>query len=171
MNLLEELSVVHSKKRALEIANYVLTENKFDELMDIFFNAHYRINQRAAYILSLHYEKDQTTILPYVEAIVLNLKKPNLTDAVKRNTIRILQFIDIDEKLEGETYDICFNFLISKDEPIAIKAFSMRVLANICKNHPELKHELIPIIEDMIPYGSPGIKSRGKKILKELNSL
>jgi len=169
MNLRKELSETHSKKRALEIADFILKENKLDELMDLFFNAHYRVNQRAAYILSLYYEKDNSIISPYLEKLITNLVNNRPHDAVIRNTVRILQFVDLPEKLMGKTYDICFKYLTSADEPIAIKAFSMRVLANICKTYPELKNELIPIIEDMIPYGSPGIKSRGNKILSELN--
>ena len=35
-------------------------------------------------------------------------------------------------------------------------------------SHPELKNELIPIIEDQLPYGSPAFISRGRKALKEL---
>ena len=172
MNLEEELLKEHSKAQGTKIANYVILDKKrFDRLMQIFFTANYRLNQRAAFALNICYNKNPEIVEPYIPALIENLHSPNLHDAVKRNTIRILQFVNIPSTLEGEIYDICFNFLKSKDEPIAIKAFSMRVLANICINHPELKNELIPAIEDLLPHGSSGIKNRGIKILKEISTL
>lgn len=172
MNLVEELLKEHSKAQGTKIANYVLQDNKrFDELMEIFFSSDYRLNQRAAFAINISFDKSPYIINPYIQRLIKNLHRNDLHDAVKRNTIRILQFIELKEDLQGEIYQICFDYLISKDEPIAIKAFSMSVLANVCKSHPELKNELIPIIEDLIPYGSSGIKSRGKKILKELKEL
>jgi hypothetical protein len=44
----------------------------------------------------------------------------------------------------------------------------MTVCANICKDIPELKEELILAIEDQLEFGSAGIVSRGRKIIKEL---
>jgi hypothetical protein len=44
----------------------------------------------------------------------------------------------------------------------------MTVLANLAKKLPELKNELVPLIEDQMPFGSAGFISRGRKVLKEL---
>lgn len=172
MNLKEELLREHSKAQGNKIASYVVQDTKrYDELMTIFFEADYRLNQRAAFSINICFDKEPKLITPYITSLIKNLHRTDIHDAVKRNTIRILQFIDIPEEIEGELYDICFAFLISANEPIAIKAFSMRVLANICKSYPELKNELIPVIEDLMTHGSFGIKNRGKKILNELSKL
>jgi hypothetical protein len=57
-------------------------------------------------------------------------------------------------------------------EAIAIKAFSMSVLYNCCKIYPELKVEVIPILEDVLVRDkSKGIQSRGRKVLKQLYNL
>ncbi len=64
--------------------------------------------------------------------------------------------------------DSCFTFLSDPKEPIAVKVFSMSVLANITKKQPELRDELRIVIEDQLPYSTPAFKSRGGKILKEL---
>jgi hypothetical protein len=80
----------------------------------------------------------------------------------------MLQFIDIPKKHQGVIADICFKSLIDKKEPIAIRVFSMTVIANLAAKIPELKNELIPIIEEQLPYASAGFVSRGKKVLKEL---
>jgi hypothetical protein len=55
-------------------------------------------------------------------------------------------------------------------QPIAVRVFSMTVLCNLAGKLPELKNELIPLIEDQMPYGSAGFISRGRKVLKDLKS-
>ena len=46
----------------------------------------------------------------------------------------------------------------------------MQILAEIAETEPDLKPELISVIEEQIPRGSAGIKAQGKKILKKLYS-
>ncbi len=88
--------------------------------------------------------------------------------AVKRNTLKILQFVDIPEDLLGITADICFRLLNDGKEPIAVKVFAMTVIFNIVKKYPELNEELKISIEEQMPFASAGFKSRGNKILKAL---
>eukprot|EP01031_Cornospumella_fuschlensis_P001081 gene1081-1357_t len=71
--------------------------------------------------------------------MLLNLKQDNLHDAIKRNTIRVLQTVEIPEELHGIAADICFQYLSNHEEAVAIKAFSMTVLFNLSKHYPELK--------------------------------
>lgn len=133
-------------------------------------NSEYRINQRAAWPLSYSVKKHPELIKPHLKKVITNLKKPKIHDAVKRNTVRFLQFIEIPKSLHGITLDHCFKLLQNKKEPVAIKVFSMSVLANLTKEYPELKGELSAIIEDQMPYGSAGFKARGKKVLKQLRT-
>lgn len=172
MNLTRELLKEHSKAQATKICHYIGTDKKrFADLMDIFFHSDYRLNQRSAYVLNMCYDKQPRLVEPYISQLIQNLHNGGLHDTVKRNTVRILQFITLPEELMGEAADICFHYLRSSKEPIAIKAFSMTVLANICHTYPELKNELQPLIEDMLPHGSAGIKNRGEKILSQLREL
>ena len=96
------------------------------------------------------------------------LLKPGIHDAVKRNIVRLLQFISIPRSLQGKVADICFNYLNNPKEAIAVRVFSMTVLANLSTENPELKNELIPLIEDQLPFGSAGFRSRGIKVLRKL---
>ena len=93
---------------------------------------------------------------------------PDLPVAYKRNLLRILQHHSIPESLWGHAADQCFGFLSDPAEPVAVKVFSMSVLYNLTHEIPELGRELKILIEDQFPYGSPGFKSRGGKILKAL---
>jgi len=52
-----------------------------------------------------------------------------------------------------------------------VRNFAMTVCANICMKYPALATELIPVIEEQLPHGSVGFKSRGGKLLSKLRSL
>jgi hypothetical protein len=88
---------------------------------------------------------------------------------VKRNTVRLLQYIEIPKKFHGRVADVCFQYLASNEEPIAVRVFSMTVLERIVKENPELKRELQIIIEDHLPFASAGYLSRARKVLKNLS--
>lgn len=171
MNLLEAVKKQRSLAQRNKIISYVAKDPKrFAELIDIFLEGPYRITQYASWPITVCAERYPDLLKPHLKKLVKNLRREGLHDAVKRNTVRSLQFIDVPKSLQGEVVDVCFKYLTG-DEALAIKVFSMTVLARIAKDQPELKNELIPIIEDQMPYGSPGLRSRGSKILKKLKAL
>ena len=92
-------------------------------------------------------------------------------DAVKRNSIHLLQDMEIPKKYHGEVMNICFTFLESPTEALAVKVFSMTVLGNLAKQYPEIKAELKLLIEYQLPHQSAGFKSRAKKVLKDLDKV
>ena len=104
----------------------------------------------------------------HLDRLVKNLKKPKLHDAVKRNTVRLLQDIDIPERLRGNIMNACFDYISSPDEKAAVKAFSLTILHNLSKQYPEIKQELKLIIDDRWEYESAAFRARAGKILKEL---
>jgi len=161
----------HSKRKTQLIIEYVGNNpDRLKELLTIFSEGDKRLSQRAAWPLSYIAELHPALVKPHLK-FILRLLENSPHDAIKRNVMRLLQYVKIPDSLSGKVADYCFTFLSSEAEPVAIRVFSMQVLANLCVPYPELKHELIPLIENMMPYGSAGIKSRGKKILIGLNTL
>jgi len=96
--------------------------------------------------------------------LIKNLGKPNLHDSIKRNSIRLLRHVDIPEKYHGDIMDICFKYVESPTEAVAIKAFSLAVLEKLSKQYPEILPELKLLIEDQLPHQTAAFKSRAKKI-------
>ncbi len=170
MNLEFEIQKEHSKHQSVEIANWVGNdERRFAELMGLFLTGDYRIVQRSSWIVSLCVEQHPALITPWLSKTVNRAAEKNIHNAVKRNVVRLLQFVEIPRVLQGKVTNLCFDFLQDLKTPISIKAFSMTVLANIAKQEPDLKKEIKLVIEQMLPYGSAGIRSRGKKVLKLLS--
>lgn len=169
MNWTYEILKEHSRKQCDKMVNYVGNDpQRFSQLVDIFLQGPYRITQRAAWPLSNCVEKHPELLRPHWKKILAFMSRPGIHDAVKRNTLRMLQFVRIPKPYQGRTADLCFAFLTNTKEPVAIRVFAMTVLANLAHEVPELKNELIPIIEDQLPYASAGFLSRSRKVLKQL---
>lgn len=169
MKLREEILKKHSKAQCTKIVKWVgSNQQRFDELFCLFLNDEYRVVQRAGWPLSYCVINHPQFISRHWKKLISNLKKPKLHDAVKRNSIRLMQDLEIPEKYHGEIMEICFRFLESPKEALAVKVFSMSVLGNLSKKYPEIKAELKLVIEDQLPYQSAGFKSRAKKVLKAL---
>lgn len=169
MDIRKELTREHSRAKTMKIVDYVRDNpTRFKVLVDVFLTGPYRITQRAAWPLSYCAERAPELIIPHLKTILNYLKKPGIHDAVKRNTVRLLQFIEIPKRHQGQVADICFGYLQDPKEPVAIRAFSMTVLASIARQNPDLRQELAILIEDQLPFGSPAFVSRGRKVLKEI---
>lgn len=172
MDLKAAILKEHSKPQALLIRDYIGDNQAlFDELMTHFFSNEYRVTQRAAWVMSHCVDKYPFLINPHLEKMVHNLKEEKIHVAVKRNTVRILQEIEIPEALMGPLVDYCFKFLLDPKEAVAVRVFSMQILYNVCKKEPELADELRIVIEEFMPHGTVGFKSRGKKIMKGLRKI
>ncbi len=171
MHLESAILKEHSKRNTMRIARWVGSDRRrFAQLMRCFLKGEYRITQRAAWIVSYCAEQHPQLLLPYLGRMLDRMMEPGVHVAVKRNVIRILQFITVPKKLQGKVATICFGLLTSQHEPVAVRCFSMTVLANIARQEPELKRELRLVIEQHLPWGTPGINARGKRILRQLNS-
>jgi hypothetical protein len=169
MDIRKEILKEHSKTQTMKVVDYVGdSPHRFEALVSVFLLGPYRVTQRAAWPLAYCVERHPQLIGPHLKTILNHLKKPGIHDSVKRNTIRLLQFINIPKRLQGQVVDTCFQFLSSKKEPVAVRVFSMAVLVNIARHNPELNHELIVTIEDHLPFAKPAFTSRARKALKEL---
>lgn len=171
MNLRAEILKEHSKAQCNKIVQWVGADQKrFDELFGLFLHDEGRVVQRAAWPVSYCVEAHPALIKKHWKAMTGYLDKPKLHDAVKRNSVRMMQFIEIPEQFHGEVMNRCFAYLESPGETLAVKVFSMTILANLARTYPEIKAELILLIEDQLPHQTAGFKSRAKKVLKQLDN-
>lgn len=166
MDLKKQIIKEHSKANCLRITIYVGNNKKrFADLVGVYLAGPYRVTQRAAWPISCCVEEFPQLIQPHLNRLLNFLKQPGTHGAVKRNTVRMLQFIDIPKKLQGRVAEICFNFLKDKKEAIAVKAFSITVLGNLAKKEPGLLNELRMVMEDQMPYATAAIRVRVRKVL------
>ncbi|CAN5900034.1 hypothetical protein BH11BAC4_BH11BAC4_27120 [soil metagenome] len=167
MKLREEILKEHSKAQCNKIVRWVAADQgRFDELFDLFLHDEYSVVQRSAWPVSYCVIAHPVFIKKHWDKFIQQLKKPCIHDSVKRNSIRLLQDIEIPEKYRGEIMNICFKYLESPAEAVAVKAFSLTVLGNLSKYYPEIIPEIKLVVEDQLPNQTAAFKSRAKKLLK-----
>jgi len=94
MNLREAILQEHSKKQTDKIIRFVGTSQvKFDKLVELFLKGEYRVTQRAGWPLSYIVIAHPSLIKNHLRKLISNLEKPDLHNAVIRNTFRICNLL------------------------------------------------------------------------------
>ena len=173
MNLPEEISRERSRAQAVKLAAWVGGDaGRFRELMAVFLqDEDHNLVSRAAWIINIVAETQPGIVLPHLAALVGRMEAPGIPGAVKRHVMSILQYVDIPEFLHGQVMNAGFSLLEDPEEPIAVRAFSMSVLAHLAVVYPEIKGELRLVIENMLMLGaSAGLRARARKVLKSIGN-
>lgn len=169
MDLKREILKEHGRKQAHKIADYcAASPSRFKSLIDTYLAGPYRITQRASWPLSICAEKHPALIKPHLKKLLDFMTKPGVHDAVKRNTMRLLQFVDVPKRNQAQVIYLCFDFLQQPKEAIAVRVFAMTSLSRVIADKPELQKELRIILEDYLPYGTAAFRSRASKLIKKL---
>lgn len=169
MNIKKVILKEHSKRQTAKVVSYIgKSPTRFKELVTLFLKGPYRLTQRAAWPLSNCVEAHPELIIPHLKTILIMLDNKDAHDAVKRNIMRLLQYIEIPKRLYASVINQGFALMDPK-EPIAVRVFAMTVLANIARKEPDLKKELIIVIENQLPYASAGYLARARMVLKQLS--
>lgn len=172
MNLRQHLLDRNLKWNWDEIAKYCVKHPKtIIQVVNFTMDEEVHVQQNAGAVIGKIVDLDRKILTPYLVTMVSNLTR-NPHDAVKRATLRVFQFSEIPEEVEGELFEYVIATLKSLEEPIATKAFGMTAARRICERYPELANELIPLIEIIVEEKlSAGLVNRGQKELKILRRL
>lgn len=87
-------------------------------------------------------------------------------NAVKRNTMRAWQWVELPQELVFDIAGIAFKLLSAPAEDIAVKVFSMTVLEGCLRFMPEMKEEILFVIEKDLPHGTPAYQVRAARFMK-----
>ena len=143
---------------------------QIDDLIDIGLNDPIEKSWRAIWLADKIHEKRPELIRPYVPKLISALKKTK-SEGKKRHMLKLISLNPIPGKDLSFLFKYCLNEFTSAEMPVAIRVHSMQILYEISEIEPELKPELIQLIEhEMTFHSTAGIKSRGKKLLKKLYS-
>ena len=168
MDIETELRKGHTKAQCDRIVKYIGDrEDRFGELMKLFFSGEYGITQRAAWPMSYCVRNHPVLVKPWLKKMMDLLESENAHPAAKRNIVRLFQYVEIPKRYQGRLMNTCFGFIEDPGEAIAVKAFSLTVLGNLSSAYPEILPEIKTIIEARWEQETPAFLSRAKKILKK----
>lgn len=123
---------------------------------------------RAAYLVDKIHEINSRLILPYIDKVIEQVKLENHSGK-KRHFLKQISLHEIPETHRGFLLEYCLNAFTSAQEAIAVRVHAMQILFNLSETEPELKPELLAVIEHEMEYHSTaGILSRGKKLARKL---
>lgn len=169
MDVRAEVLKEHSKANAERIAQWaVSTPAHMQQVIDAFLHDEYRVVQRISHVVSKISDTHPQLIAPHMESMITRMQEQGVPVAVKRCVVRFLQFVTIPEPLQGVVMNVCFDLLANPNETVAVRVPAMTVLDKLSENYPEIRNELMTILQTEIEHGvaSAGFKARAKKILK-----
>lgn len=172
MILKEALVERYSKNGMKQISSFINNDKrKFAELMKIALGNDLELAAKASWAAIHTADKNQKLLDPWIQKMISHLKTcPH--HSIRRNFLRLFENITIPEKHQSELLDLCYQFLLSSKETIAVRVFSMTVILNITLLHPDLKNELQIVVEELLMNEkAPAIQSRGKRTLKLLSKI
>ena len=166
----ELLSKKASRANSFKVVELVGQDyENYKELIGLIVENVCPISEKAAWAMNHCFEDKVGFFEDYFLEMSQVLAGEKYSDSIKRNIVRVFQFIDIPEKYQASIINSCFALVTNKKTAIAVKAFSLGVLEKMVKLYPELKNELVASIEDLLPNASSGLKNRGNHILKRLS--
>lgn len=168
MNLLTEILKENSRYNVNRVVRIIEDNPELvKELVSLTLMRDIKIPSRASWILSHCNESMPGIVSPFAAELIKALPA-FLHTGTRRNILKIFTTEPIPEDYQVFMFDSCLEWVVSKKEPIAVKAYAMDILVNIAMREPDLKNEVIPVILDIMPNGSAGVKARGIKMLKKL---
>ena len=167
MDIRQALMTEHSKQQTMAIVEFIGDDpQRFAELMKLFFAGEYRLTQRAAWPMNYCAERHPKLIRPYLPKLLDCLEREDMHDAVRRNVVRLLQYIETPKRLPGKVYSHCVDLLDDIEQPIAVRVFAMTVAARIAQSEPDLLNELKLIVSKHLPHATAAFRVRAREILK-----
>lgn len=98
--------------------------------------------------------------------LIEHLKKVKL-GTIKRNIIRIFQFVDVPNQ-RAEIFYLMLDFFSRREEDIAVRAFALTCLEVQIQHFPEAIIEIMYIIEAEEEWASPAMMVRMKRFRKRV---
>lgn len=178
-DLLNELNQTLPKKKVEKLAALGANQQyEVADLLELTFYPRHEIAFRAAWVLEYILEKYPERFLPLLPDF-LKLYPEQKNPSCQRHFTKILAClfktgrlnqadeIDIDFDL---LIDTTFGWLIEAQTPIAVKVHCLEVLFVLKEKSPWIAEELKSQVEFLMRDGSAGIQSRGRAILKKMES-
>lgn len=169
MDYAQQMTENRSKTTCLAIAAYIdQDQHRFSDLVDAFYTHKGKLQDYLMWAINHTVERSPFLVMPHLPGFV-HILGPQRSGAVNRGIVRLLRDApSIPEQLAGEVYAKCFGLLNDAKQPIAVRAFSIKVLTRIAIRIPELRSELVPLFTDIYTYTEKGMHVSARDALHQL---
>lgn len=139
----------------------------FDEAVQLALGDKQPYSWRAAWLICSCIEENDLRITPYIDSIIesARIKK----GGHKRELVKILLFMDLNDDQEGYLFDICVDTWENIRQQPSIRYMAFRFIMKTCKKHKELISEIEYLTQNhYLESLSPGVKHSVRKMINEL---
>ncbi len=120
---------------------------EFDELIELTLTNKQPFSWRAAFILSTVMNRNDTRVSKHIVDIIDAIDgKP---DGHKRELLKILLRLELDEEQESRMIDLCINLWKELDAKPTVRFYAFRMLMNIAEKYPDLGTEIRLLTNDL----------------------
>jgi len=147
----------------------IADKSLFNQLYGFINSDDHRVAWRSCWIIDNASEDCPELLADKLTEIIEALISTN-DGSLKRHFTRILCRYTIPEDYLVVLVNRCFELLLPS-EPAAVRVFAMQILFNITRQLPDIKGELVSVIESLRDEGgSAGFINRSEKLLRKLHS-
>ncbi len=151
-------------------ANIYDNIDDFQTVFDLIFDEDKQIAWRAAWACEKIIQKFPEFIDLSKTEQITQLALTTKHNGLHRLSLSILCSLPVPNPINVDLLNSCFEWMTSEHQPIAVQALSLKLLVRFCKIEPDLKPELIAILENFeADYYTPGMIASRRNALKYLN--
>ncbi len=166
-NIKHDLLTIGAGELEIWKRSVVADEQLFVQLFQFIFSDDKRLAWRSCWVIDTASEVFPDLLTDKIPEIIAGLVSTK-NSSLKRHFTRILCRYQIPEDHLGTLVNRCYE-LLAPYEPAAVRVFAIQLLFNISQQHPDLKGELICVIETLMEEGgSAGFVNRAGKLLRQL---
>ncbi len=160
-----------SRLQADMVAETILdNQESFQNLVDLMLDDDGQMAMRVSRVVEICESYKPRLFEPFSRKILNRLPQCK-TPGVKRNILKIYTRRDMpkDEELKGNIIELCFDWMRSPLQPVAVRVLSMMVLERIALKEQWLIPELLYSVEDLLEKENVyAIQHHGKKTAQNL---
>ncbi len=169
----EKISLIRDVRTIKSIALQCIEDHlSLEEIINHLIKGNGKERYNASWILSHAIEKSPAIVNDKHHRAFLNTIQSSQEGGVRRNIIRIWQFaIPISEQLRLDVINLAIHLLSDAKQDLAVRVFSITVLEKHLPYMPEIKDEVLFMLEREYYNASASFKVRADRFIKAANKL
>ena len=126
------------------------------------------IRMRSADVIEKVAKQHPEYLQPFKSQLINEISRIDQKE-VQWHVAQMFAYLTIDQSERDTIMNILLTYL-SQDTGAIVKTFSMQTLAIFAERYPDIRPEIIELIECLMKTGSPAIITRGNKLLSRLKA-
>lgn len=165
--MIDTLRNTRSKAIIYSIAQDISIDNSaFTELVKLIKSKEYRVSYNASWAASHVVEINPNIVSVKNHKFLLDAINNETIGGIRRNIIKVWQHIDIPESQVSDVVDLALKCLSDPKEVIAVRAYAITILENCLRYIPEIKEEVLFVLELHMPHFGPACMARARRFIK-----